>query len=98
MQLEQTIRTQILEAKGMRLGDFKEVEDAVKLVDIMVKDNCAEFGHALQMVKHSETPILDQFFFIKANGKNKVWRQKERQEIHIEGDFNLEFLTDDSLL
>ena len=61
-------------------------------------DNCAEFGHALQMVKHSETPILDQFFFIKANGKNKAWRQNERQEIHIEGDLNLEFLTDDSLL
>ena len=98
MQLEQTIRTQILEAKGMRLGDFEKVEDAVKLVDIMVRDNCAEFGHALQMVKHSETPILDKFFFIKANGKNKVWRQKERQEIHIEGDFNLEFLTDESLL
>ena len=98
MQLEQTIRTQILEAKGMRLGDFSKVEDAVKLVDIMVKDNCAEFGHALQMVKHSETPILDQFFFIKANGKNKKWRQKERQEIHIEGDLNLEFLTDDSIL
>ena len=63
MQLEQTIRTQILEAKGMRLGDFKKVEDAVNLVDIMVKDNCAEFGHALQMVKHDETPILDKFFY-----------------------------------
>ena len=48
MQLEQTIRTQILEAKGMRLGDFKEVDDAVRLVDIMVRDNCAEFGHALK--------------------------------------------------
>ena len=98
MQLEQTIRTQILEAKGMRLGDFNKMDDAVNLVDIMVKDNCAEFGHALQMVKHSETPILDQFFFIKANGKNKKWRQNERQQIHIEGDLNLEFLTDDSLL
>ena len=98
MQLEQTIRTQILEAKGMRLGDFENVEDAVKIVDILVRDNCAEFGHALQMFKRSETSILDQFFFIKANGKNKVWRQKERQEIHIEGDFNLEFLTDESLL
>ena len=98
MQLEQTIRTQILEAKGMRLGDFENVEQAVKIVDILVRDNCAEFGHALQMFKHSETSILDQFFFIKANGKNKVWRQKERQEIHIEGDLNLEFLTDESLL
>ena len=98
MQLEQTIRTQILEAKGMRLGDFENVEQAVKIVDILVRDNCAEFGHALQMFKHSETSILDQFFFIKANGKNKAWRQKERQEIHIEGDLNLEFLTDESLL
>ena len=58
MQLEQTIRTQILEAKGMRLGDFEKVEDAVKLVDIMVRDNCAEFGHALQMASILRHPFL----------------------------------------
>ena len=74
MQLEQTIRTQILEAKGMRLGDFKKVEDAVNLVDIMVKDNCAEFGHALQMFKHSETcPLASNYFHGVSAFATSIW-------------------------
>ena len=65
------------------MSDFLSQEEAFKAADEIIAANKVEFEHdGVAKLSPSGNPLLDEFFFVKSNGKCRKWSQVERKEMN----------------
>ena len=68
----------MLTLNGMRLSDFKNHNEALKVADEIVLQNQKEMGHSHAAQEHSN-PLLVKVFYIHGEGKKRSWMQMENK-------------------
>ena len=81
LHLSYLCRPKILELNGLRFGDYKNQEEALKIAGRLLEQNKAEFEHAGAVLEDPEIPLLSKYRYIISTGKKRTWAQSEKQEL-----------------
>ena len=62
------------------MQDFDDDKQAFELADKEIALNAAEYGHDVTRDDRGD-PRLDRFYYVKAEGKKRKWKQEQIKEL-----------------
>ncbi len=76
------VRPRILEANGLKMSDFDDEQEAFKLVDDLLQQNCKDFDFEPQKLDHPN-PMLVRFKYVIGHGTKRRWSSVDKTSLHF---------------